>query len=89
MTKFLPHLRPPQADDVITAYMTDDFVDTPVYQREKIMAGQRVTGPALIIEATGTNVIEPGWEAKMTPIGNLVVRRVDGVKAPRRDWHRL
>ena len=36
----------PQADDVITAYMADDFVDTPVYQREKIMAGQRVTGPA-------------------------------------------
>ncbi|MEL0290691.1 MAG: hydantoinase B/oxoprolinase family protein, partial [Alphaproteobacteria bacterium] len=66
----------PQADDVITAYMADDFVDTPVYQREKIMAGQRVTGPALIIEPTGTNVIEPGWEAEMTPIGNLVVRRV-------------
>ena len=36
----------PQADDVITAYMADDFVDTPVYQRAKIMAGQRVTGPA-------------------------------------------
>jgi 5-oxoprolinase (ATP-hydrolysing) len=66
----------PQVDDVITAYMADDFVDTPVYQREKIMAGQRVTGPALIIEPTGTNVIEPGWEAEMTPIGNLVVRRV-------------
>ena len=40
------------------------------------MAGQRVSGPALIIEATGTNVIEPGWQAEMTPIGNLVVRRV-------------
>ena len=66
----------PQADDVITAYMADNFVETPVYHREKIMAGQRVSGPALIIEATGTNVIEPGWQAEMTPIGNLVVRRV-------------
>ena len=47
----------PQADDVITAYMANDFVDTPVYQREKITAGQRVSGPALVIEATGTNVI--------------------------------
>ena len=66
----------PEPVDVIKAYMADDFVNTPVYQREEIMAGQRVSGPALIIEATGTNVIEPGWEAEMTPIGNLVVRRV-------------
>ncbi|MGB2259354.1 MAG: hydantoinase/oxoprolinase family protein, partial [Candidatus Puniceispirillaceae bacterium] len=66
----------PDADDVISAYMDDAYVETPVYQRDKILAGQRVAGPALIIEATGTNVIEPGWEAEMTAIGNLVVRRV-------------
>ncbi|MDC0476197.1 hydantoinase B/oxoprolinase family protein [Alphaproteobacteria bacterium] len=66
----------PDVDDVISAYMADAYVETPVYQRDKILAGQRVPGPALIIEATGTNVIEPGWEAEMTAIGNLVVRRV-------------
>jgi len=66
----------PQADDVITAYMADEFMETPVYQRDKILAGQRISGPALVIEATGTNVIEPGWEAEMTSLGNLVLRRV-------------
>ncbi|MGB2311472.1 MAG: hydantoinase/oxoprolinase family protein, partial [Candidatus Puniceispirillaceae bacterium] len=45
----------PGADDVISAYMDDAYVETPVYQRDKILAGQRVAGPALIIEATGTN----------------------------------
>ena len=43
----------PDADDVISAYMDDAYVETPVYQRDKILAGQRVAGPALIIEATG------------------------------------
>ena len=67
----------PDADDVISAYMDDAYVETPVYQRDKILAGQRVAGPALIIEATGTNVIEPGWEEEMTAIGN---QRPTGIK---------
>jgi len=66
----------PKPDDVISAYMDENYLDTPVYQRAKILAGQRLQGPALIIEPTGTNVIEPGWEAEMTGLGNLVVRRV-------------
>jgi 5-oxoprolinase (ATP-hydrolysing) len=68
--------------DHVDCYMQDAFVKTPVYRREDICAGQHITGPALIIETTGTNVIEPGWDAEMTPIGNLVARRV--VALPKR-----
>ncbi|WP_395828019.1 hydantoinase B/oxoprolinase family protein [Elstera sp.] len=47
-----------------------------VYDRLKLLAGDRVPGPAMIIEPTGTNVIEPGWEAELTERGHLVLTRV-------------
>ena len=43
---------------------------------ETIPVGGKVDGPALIIEATATTIVEPGWQAEMTDIGNLVLRRV-------------
>ena len=50
--------------------------DTPVYTRGDLGAGTEIDGPAIIVEATGTNVIEPGWRAAMTAAGDLVLRRV-------------
>jgi 5-oxoprolinase (ATP-hydrolysing) len=47
-----------------------------VHHRDAIPAGGRVDGPALIIEATATTIVEPGWQAEMTDIGNLVLRRI-------------
>ena len=68
--------------DHVECFMNNNFVKTPVFRREEIASGQLIIGPALIIEPTGTNVIEPGWQAEMTPIGNLVLRRV--VALPKR-----
>ena len=67
----------PQPVDIVDAYMGGEFVKAPVFQRDKIGAGNRIKGPALIIEAIGTNVVEPGWEAEMSDIGNLVLRRTE------------
>jgi 5-oxoprolinase (ATP-hydrolysing) len=68
--------------DIVKCYMNDGFVDAPIYARDQIATGQLIMGPALIAEPTGTNVIEPGWKAEMTGIGNLVLRRVKAL-APR------
>ncbi len=73
---------PLEALDIVQCYMNDRFVDAPIYSRDQIAPGQHIMGPALIAEPTGTNVIEPGWKAEMTGIGNLVVRRVEA-QAPR------
>ncbi|MEC7983404.1 MAG: hydantoinase B/oxoprolinase family protein, partial [Pseudomonadota bacterium] len=59
----------------VDAYMRGEAVSAPVYRRESIPVGGRVDGPALIIEATATTIVEPGWQAEMTDIGNLVLRR--------------
>ncbi|MGB2107155.1 MAG: hydantoinase B/oxoprolinase family protein [Candidatus Puniceispirillum sp.] len=69
----------PQPVDIVDAYMGGEFVKVPVFQRDHIGAGNRIKGPALIIEATGTNVVEPGWDAEMTDIGNLVLRRTEAL----------
>ena len=60
----------------VDAYMGGEAVSALVYRRESIPVGGRVDGPALIIEATATTIVEPGWQAEMTDIGNLVLRRV-------------
>ena len=47
----------------------------PVYDRGRLGPGERIDGPAIIVEATGTNVIEPGWRAEITNRDHLVLTR--------------
>ena len=61
----------------IKSYMAGNHHPTPVYDRDAMKPGNIVNGPAIIREKTGTNVIEPGWQARMTSIGNLVLTRVE------------
>jgi N-methylhydantoinase A len=43
--------------------------ETPVYTGEKLGAGDRIIGPAVIEEVTTTLVVEPGWKAELTESG--------------------
>ena len=56
---------------------------TPVFDREDLLAGNEVAGPALIKEANSTIVVEPDWRAEMTRHGNLVLRRTTARALPR------
>jgi hypothetical protein len=40
-----------------------------IYAGEKLGAGDRITGPAVIEEVTTTLVVEPGWTAELTESG--------------------
>ena len=48
----------------------------PIYQRDDMLPGNTVSGPAIILESTGTNIIEAGWQATLSNIGNLELERV-------------
>jgi 5-oxoprolinase (ATP-hydrolysing) len=48
----------------------------PVFERSALQVGDRIVGPALIVEPTGTNMVEPNWDATLTPHGHLLVRRM-------------
>ncbi|HEX7006035.1 MAG TPA: hydantoinase B/oxoprolinase family protein [Alphaproteobacteria bacterium] len=50
--------------------------DTPIYDRASLRPGNRLCGPAIVAEATGTTVIEPGWQAEVTGRDHLILTRV-------------
>ena len=47
----------------------------PVYRREALRPGDTIAGPAIIAEANATTVIEPQWQAQVTPLNHLVLMR--------------
>jgi N-methylhydantoinase A len=50
------------------------FVETPVYARPELVAGQRIDGPALIEEAESTAVVGPSGQVRVDEFGNLIMR---------------
>ena len=56
-------------------FMAGDEQNTPFYARENIPSEVWVNGPAVIIEHTGTIVIEPGWRGQLTLDNNIVLER--------------
>ncbi|MEE9140435.1 MAG: hydantoinase B/oxoprolinase family protein [Alphaproteobacteria bacterium] len=49
--------------------------DAPVFERAGLCPGDRVLGPAIIIEANATTVVEPGWQAEVHRADQLVLTR--------------
>ena len=68
-----PRPQPLTAITTVQIYTQSAFHDTPVYQRQDLRPGDRLPSPALIIEPTGTNVVELGWLATLTEQNNLVL----------------
>jgi N-methylhydantoinase A len=48
-----------------------------VYRRERLGPGQRVRGPALIVEDATTTVVAPDFAARVDAFGHLVLERVE------------
>ncbi|ALG91036.1 MULTISPECIES: hydantoinase B/oxoprolinase family protein [Actibacterium] len=65
-----------EAIDRIAVCFDGTFRDVPLFDRARIGAEARITGPAIITEATGTNIVEPGWAARVDGLGNLILERV-------------
>ncbi len=58
-----------------SVYMAGEWKDCRFYQREAMKPGASTRGPAVIVERTGTVVLEPGWEAEVTERGDLILSR--------------
>ena len=57
-------------------YMDGRSLSTPFYEREAVPPDHPISGPAVIIEANSTIVVEPGWQAAVTAAGDVVLERV-------------
>jgi 5-oxoprolinase (ATP-hydrolysing) len=61
--------------DIVDMISGGQIHRTPVYSREDLPIDQKILGPAIIIEKTGTTVVEPGWQAKITPRYDMILTR--------------
>jgi N-methylhydantoinase A len=59
--------------DVRRAFFGGKPLATPVYNREKLHAGHRFVGPAIIAEYSATTVVPPGWRARVDAFENLLL----------------
>ncbi len=59
----------------VQMYAAHQWQETPVYNRNELQPGDCINSPAIIIEATGTNVIEPGWQAELNEKNHLILQR--------------
>ena len=62
---------------IVQVFTKDNWYETPIFRREDLCRGDRIVGSALIIEATSTIVIEPGWQAELSDRNHLILTRTD------------
>ena len=66
---------PPRPVDRASMWSGGAAHEVEVYDRDRLGAGHRIAGPAIVCEAFATTVVEPGWSAEMGRVGELVLRR--------------
>jgi 5-oxoprolinase (ATP-hydrolysing) len=59
----------------LSVFLSGEWRNVPVWERDQIAFGTKLEGPALIVESHATTVLEVGWHAEMMPEGNLVLTR--------------
>ena len=62
---------PPCARETVDCYFAGGYQRTKLYVLEDLSGGQVIEGPALLIQGSGTIVVEPGCRAEITPDGDV------------------
>ncbi|MDE0520362.1 MAG: hydantoinase B/oxoprolinase family protein [Boseongicola sp.] len=75
-----PHDGPRTWDQTARMFSATAWRDVPLVTRDQFRARDKVAGPAIIVEPTGTNVVEPGWQAEGLPGGGLLLRRIEPLR---------
>ena len=58
-----------------TCFDDGQRLPTPRYDRSKLRAGQYIEGPAMLMQHDSTSLVPPGWIAKVSAYGNLIISR--------------
>ncbi|MFC3110775.1 hydantoinase B/oxoprolinase family protein [Undibacterium arcticum] len=66
-----------QPAEIVRLFSGGQWHATALYLREDTRPGDIIHGPAIIAEKNATNVVEPGWQAEVTPLNHLVLNRVE------------
>ena len=55
----------------------DAMLPIPVYDRNELRPGAKIVGPAMVIEQTGTTVVDPGWELRVNDALQLLLTHTE------------
>jgi N-methylhydantoinase A len=61
------------APEKSTAIFSGREYPTAIYDRTRLQAGNRISGPAIITEYSATTVIPPRWMGRVDPYGNIIL----------------
>lgn len=65
----------PATIETIRLFSENRWHTAPVYMRNDLSSGNRIEGPAIVIEETSTTVIEPGWQGDLSADRQLILSR--------------
>ena len=67
----------PQHSETVSLFVQGTHHQAPLYERNSLRPGDRINGPALVIEPNSTIVVDPGWDVEYQADGNLVMTAND------------
>jgi N-methylhydantoinase A len=50
--------------------------DTPRYDRSRLLAGNTLDGPAIVVQRDSTTLVPPGYRARVVSNGNIHINRL-------------
>jgi N-methylhydantoinase A len=69
-------MRPELAAEAVKAHRHayfDGWCDCPIYDRARLVSGNRLRGPAIIEQMDSTTLVHPGQEARIDGFGNIII----------------
>ncbi len=70
--------RSPEPDRAEQVFFDGEWCAAAIYERDRLQAGQQVTGPAIVEQQDTTTVIEPGYAGAIDGYGNIIIRKAEG-----------
>jgi N-methylhydantoinase A len=65
------------ADREEPVYFGGKSMPTPIYERERLRAGHRLAGPAIVVQEDTTTVIEPGYAGTVDEFANIIIQETE------------
>ena len=75
------HAQPPiergkQNSKSVRVFMSSQWHQAPLIERDSLSAGDELEGPLLVTEAYSTIVVEPQWKLKVSELGHLILEKL-------------
>jgi N-methylhydantoinase A len=61
-----------------TIALSNGRVEAPIYDRARLGAGDRISGPAILVQLDATTLLLPRQTAEVSPLGSLIVSENEG-----------